>query len=68
MARPLRVRIPSWYVAPRDRTSFYFKPGTFADFVGSRRTKGWPAGTHEIKLQLTAPVTLYHGFNDAVAG
>jgi hypothetical protein len=67
MARPLRVRIPSWYVAPRDRISFYFKPGTFADFIGSRQTNGWPAGTHEIRLQLTAPVTLYKGFNDAVA-
>ncbi len=59
---PLYVRVPSWSVGAK----FFnqpLKPGTF-DRIASGQC---PPGTHEIRLHFPAPVTLYQGYNDAVA-
>jgi hypothetical protein len=62
---PLYVRVPSWSAG----ASFFrrpLKPGTFAR-IGPLTNPSWPAGTHEFLLRFPMPVTLYKGFNDAVA-
>ncbi len=67
MDLPLYVRIPSWSTG----ASFFLrplKPGTFARIdPPSTPNRSWPAGTHEFLLRFPMPVTLYKGFNDAVA-
>jgi hypothetical protein len=67
MDLPLYVRVPSWSTG----ASFFrrpLRPGAFAR-IGppSSPDRPWPAGTHELLLRFPMPVTLYHGFNDAVA-
>jgi hypothetical protein len=62
MELPLCVRVPSWSVGA-SALSVPLKPGTFAR-IGVAK---WEAGTHEIRLRLPMPVTLYKGYNDAVA-
>lgn len=59
---PLYVRVPSWSAGAK----FFgqpLKPGTFERVASGR----CPAGTHDIRLRFPAPVSLYRGFNDAVA-
>ncbi len=67
MAMPLDVRVPSWSKGPSyrigDGPSLGLKAGTFAR-VGPPE---WAGGTHEIRLKLPMPVTLYRGYNDSVA-
>jgi hypothetical protein len=66
MDLPLYVRIPSWSVGAT-LLGLPVKPGTFARIVSNRTSFRWPAGTHAIPLRLPMPVTLYKGFNDAIA-
>lgn len=62
MELPLYARVPSWSTAAK-ASNRALKPSTFALLASGRR----PAGTHEFRLQFPMPVTLYQGFNDAVA-
>ncbi len=66
MILPLYFRVPSWS-AGANLLSLPFKPGTFATLGYGRTPFRWRAGTHTIPLRFPMPVTLYKGFNDAVA-
>jgi DUF1680 family protein len=65
MAFPLHLRVPSWSSRPAivGDAPATPKPGTFHRLGAPE----WAAGTHEIKLRLPTPTTLYQGFNNAVA-
>jgi hypothetical protein len=65
MPFPLHLRVPSWSARPMigGDDPVTLEPGTFHRWGPPE----WAAGTHEIKLRFPMPVTLYPGFNDAVA-
>ncbi len=67
---PISFRVPSWSVRPMLDVSplhpgsvSHLHPGTFHQ---THVVSGAPA-TYEMRLRLPMPVTLYKGFNDAVA-
>jgi hypothetical protein len=68
MDLPLYVRVPSWSVGARlEGLNGTLKPGTFARVGLAREGSSRVIETREFRLRFPMPVTLYQGYNNAVA-
>jgi hypothetical protein len=64
MSMPLRIRVPAW---AKEARVFEDRPRSAAPGTFFEAGQSWTAGAHVISLRLPMPVTLYSGYDEAVA-